>query len=247
MRELPIIFNIEMVLAILDGRKTVTRRPIKGDPKRLRWEGFVIAGEYGFRDEHGRLYRCPFGEIGDLLYVRETWRVGAWDEDNGEIAFDYKADGQSGKYVELEDDELFSRLWEQSCEDAEKEGCEVDENERYSWCRGESPCRWRPSIHMPKAAARIWLEIADIRVERVQNITEDQAIKEGIIEEEFYPDDGYPLSVGYTHEFEKVRNNRHRCLYNKARIPFSHLWDDVYNTWDANPWVWVIEFKRIEK
>jgi len=231
-RELPIIFNTEMVRAILDGRKTVTRRPVKDSSSYTKvspcsnWnDGFIFIKEGKIKGSGtGKQLRCPYGQICDHLYVRETWRVGAWDEDNGEIAFDYKADGHIGKYVELEDDELFSRLWEQSCEDAEKEGCEVDENERYSWCKGESPCRWRPSIHMPKAAARIWLEIADIRVERVQDITEEQAEDEG-----------------FAMPWETPLNQ-----WISSRDRFAATWNSIYGNWVKSPLVWVIEFKRIE-
>jgi hypothetical protein len=178
----------------------------------------------------GACIACPYGQPGDRLWVRETWRVGAWDEEESCITVDYKADGYYRReWLKVEDEELFERLWQQSSCEAEKaleEGkikiIDKDLGEgRYTWEPSESPCRWRPSIHMPRWASRITIEITDIRVERLQEITEEDAKKEGI--------DGVPTAVG--------------IMYMPA---FSRLWDFIHgkDSWNQNPWVWVIEFKK---
>ncbi|MCD7725850.1 MAG: hypothetical protein LUI12_09955 [Clostridiales bacterium] len=217
-KELPILFNTEMVRAILDGRKTVTRRIVKFPEKK------------------------PY-QFGDILYVREAWRVGAWDICNQAIAFDYK-DGTCGNLTYINSYELFKRLVNQSREDGRKAKCEYNGAD-FVWKKGESPCRWHPSIHMPKEAARIWLKVTDVRVEQLQNITKEDCIQEGIYASNCndcitpFGCDGCPYE-GYG-EVDA----------------FVELWDSTIKNikksdlerygWEANPWVWVIEFERCEK
>jgi hypothetical protein len=192
----PILFNTEMVQAILEGRKTVTRRLVK--PKYKKDEGgFQVCtnkatGERWIEKhdwdegsfDNPRYVNPPY-QVGDILYVRETWNYSPnW-------YYCYKADAIP------------------------------DDNHGYI---GSIP--WRPSIHMPKEAARIFLKVTDIRVERLQDITEEQAEKEGV------------KAYG--------QNN---CSGTSARIAFAELWDSISETkfeWRANPWVWVIEFERVE-
>lgn len=192
----PILFNGEMVRAILDGRKICTRRLVKHNVDA------VLNSPYHMEHPETedvwlikRLCRAPY-DPGDILYVRETWD---WDPDN-EVAktYYYKADG-----------------------DLRPEGY-----------KGMG---WSPSIHMPKEAARIWLKVTDVRVERLQDITAEQILKEGI---------------GLTQDMiESVKEMKEHC-----DIPFAATWNhtlkksdlDRYG-WAANPWVWVIEFERCEK
>lgn len=235
-RVLPILFNTEMVEAIMRQTKTVTRRTVKGFiPNDAVW-GYTIFTPKGrisccgtFADGYGeKFFKLPYMPE-DILYVRETWRVGAWDIQNQMIAFDYK-DGTCGGLVHIDNRELFERLVYQSREDARKAHCEYNGAD-FIWRKGESPCRGRTSIHMPKEAARIWLKVTDVRVERLQDITHIDIIMEGV-EPEY-------LNV---HSGEKTRDD------------FAGLWDstidktklDLYG-WKANPWVWVIEFERCEK
>nr|DAP42622.1 MAG TPA: ASCH domain protein [Caudoviricetes sp.] len=199
----PILFNTEMVRAILDGRKTCTRRAVK--TRRKDACGFYVTkrpdgsftGVYEY-DEDERMFENQLIQYkpGDILYVRETWcglPVNEAGHFRGHPIYYYKADG-----------------------DLRPEG----------W-RGA----WRPSIHMPKKAARIWLKVTDVRVERLQDIDGKGCLKEGIEEE--------PLKyVG--DEFVKGM--------------FHDLWDSTIKKsdldrygWDANPYVWVIEFERCEK
>jgi len=217
---LPILFNTDMVRAILDGRKTVTRRIVKPQPPdtthiqctkgNCTW-GFWEDGEKHFIKE-------PY-DIGDILYVRESvfQGVGHYLDVSGETVsvltqnFEYYADGLHEK-----------DHWK-------------DKYER-TWMHR------RPSIHMPKEAARIFLKVKDVHVEKLQGMSEDDALKEGI----HY--DNCPS--GFTW---KQRTSMVDC-YTSALGAFGHLWnttikseDREYCNWEANPWVWVIEFERCEK
>lgn len=169
MKERPIIFSTPMVLAILGGWKTQTRRIIR-NPERL--QGLMLAGE--------EPAWCPYGGPGDLLYVRETWRVGAWHLDDNLIAVDYLA----GNYPRREwlecDEKIAARLIEQSIQDAEKAFGKTPVGEYgFDWEPGQSPCRWRRSIHMPKEFSRIWLKNEGVTADKLQEITEQEAILEG--------------------------------------------------------------------
>jgi hypothetical protein len=197
----PILFNTEMVRAILEGRKSCTRRLVKPQPdeKHTYPLGFVTdstekkkAGCFGFGiDEYGGSiqYAKPPYQPGDILYVRETWcglPVNEAGHMRGHTIYYYKADG-----------ELRPKGW-----------------------RGT----WHPSIHMPKEAARIWLKVTDVRVERLQNMTDDDAEAEGCFD------------------------------YTSTALGFFDVWDSTIKKsdldrygWNANPWVWVIKFERCEK
>ena len=242
-----ILFNTEMVRAILDGRKSCTRRINKD-------ANDYVVPDMDFYDSDKRTYAvhnyankehtdklsiaertCPICQ-GDILYVRETWRVGAWDIFNQMIAFDYK-DGTCGELTYIHDQELFERLVNQSREDARKAKCDYNGVD-FVWEKGKSPCRWHPSIHMPKEAARIWLKVTDVRIERLQDVTEDGAKAEGVID-----------NRGFIHSPENEYDRIHT-----AREHFIKIWNSTIKKsylnrygWDANPWVWVIEFERCEK
>lgn len=195
----PVLFNTEMVKAILVGRKTVTRRLIKGIPSDAQMVGTLIDSTIqGDTKNIGKLWykvhepditmnvytKFPY-EIGDILYVRETWCK------NGG-AYLYKA------------------------------GCpHLQDN---MWIK------WHTSIHMPKEAARIFLRVKEVRVERLWDITETQAKAEGVI-----TNDAVKVS-SYRYWFEQLWN---------STIDMKNHWMDY--SWSANPWVWVIEFERISK
>lgn len=219
----PILFNTEMVRAILDGRKTCTRRVIKLQPQsRLCYtyagshKGCIGKWTYPNRGAHefwGEEYKLPENikdeelskqwnppyHTDDILYVRETWKKAP--------------DG----YYYYE-----------------------------SWQRNDiaDVTKWKPSIHMPKKAARIWLKVTDVRVERLQDITPKGAESEGV-GNLFYDDIGYG---------EKNYRTEVDPEYGIAKEQFAWLWESTIKKsdidrygWDANPWVWVIEFERCEK
>ena len=217
----PILFNTEMVRAILDGRKRCTRRLIKHNVDT------VLNSPY--HKEHPetedawlirRLCRAPY-DPGDILYVRETW---AWCP-----CWDCGMDGEQGECeheAELkfhdEKREHGCYMYRASCEDNEYPSVDT----------------WHPSIHMPKEAARIWLKVTNVRVERLQEITEDGAKAEGAID-----------NRGFIHSPKNEYDSIHT-----AREHFTEIWNSTIKKsdldrygWNTNPWVWVIEFERCEK
>ena len=199
-RELPIIFSGPMVRAILAGRKTQTRRVIKPQPES------VVEMEA----------RPPKCAVGDRRWVKETWRVGAWDEDTGEVCVDYRADGYSRReWDAVPDPEMFERLWIQSCDDAKKAGVGPDGEGQYLWKPGEAPTRWRPSIFMPRWASRLTLPVTGVRHERLRSISMADAVAEG---------------------FENVAEFRAYWKTLNAKRGFG---------WAENPWVVVIEWPRV--
>lgn len=222
----PILFNTEMVRAILDGRKTCTRRVIKPQPdeKHTYPLGFVTdstekkeVGCFGFAaNEYGvsiQYVKPPYRYApGDILYVRETFAwCPCWD-----CGLDIEPGRCSNATAKIyKEGEYGCYMYRASCEDNEYPSADT----------------WHPSIHMPKEAARIWLKVTDVRVERLQDITSEQISREGV-------------EVEYPH----VLNGEEK------RYAFSTLWNSTIKKsdldrygWDANPWVWVIEFERCEK
>lgn len=206
----PILFNTEMVRAILDGRKDATRRIVKGFiPNDAVW-GYTAFTPKGyiscrgtFADGYGeKFFKLPC-ESGDILYVRETWM------DYAGLTM-YKAD------------------------------CDIYRLDSLNF----AGFVWHPSIHMPKGAARIWLKVTDVRVERLHDITPKGAESEGV-GNLFYDDIGYG---------EKNYGTEVDPEYGIAKEQFAWLWESTIKKsdldrygWDANPYVWVIEFELCEK
>jgi hypothetical protein len=216
-KERPILFSAPMVRAILEGRKTVTRRAVKG----LKTDNPVIAGadetpmtccwDYG-----GPVIRCPYGQPGERLWVRETWM----DLRGTGVEHRPDPDGPLQRYAYRADNPA---------------GSHADE------ARKDFGLKWKPSIHIPRVASRILLEITGVRVERLQDISEAQAMAEGIVGVAFRPDDGWPICTGYMVGPDDGKTG----LQTTAAKAFAGLWDSVGGDWDANPWVWVVEFKRV--
>ena len=222
MSDHPILFRGEMVRAILDGRKTMTRRVLTPPaPWDYGDDGIDIQWAVGN-------IRCPYGKPGDRLWVRETWRVGTWDETAGMICVDYKADGHARKeWLQVKDEEQFERLWVQSTDDVLAAGLETGENDEYHWEPGKGPTRWRPSIFMPRWAARLTPEVVSVRAERVQDISDEDIVKEGV--------GRYTFACGAASD----NPPDHRWAFIK-------LWDSINakrgHGWHVNDWVWVVEF-----
>ncbi|HHU4099113.1 hypothetical protein QAA37_014725 [Citrobacter freundii] len=217
MKERGMIFNGEMVRAILDGRKTQTRRIISNVgadnciplQKRTKTKDGIYthvmdANIYGL---------CPFGKVGDRLWVRETWSDVNLE---GAPAVAYRADDEV--YDLMEDESLLDEDGAFNYQDPRVSKYQFAE--WYSDLISGVEGNWRPSIHMPRWASRILLEITDVRVERLNAITESDASAEGITDTGF----GDLLVDGYR-----------------------YLWKSIYgdDSWQANPWVWVIEFKVV--
>ena len=233
MKERPILFTGPMVRAILDRTKTQTRRVVRPQPVGIEEpeEGFMYCGDDGIvsgrqryqTDADGGFYvdwvefptRCPYGIPGDRLWVRETWAQHPMDEQDPPEHIIMREDG--------------SNWW---CHDPIKRG---DKN---SDCPPWNVSRWRPSIYMPRWASRITLEITDIRVERVQEISEEDAKAEGVRLN--VDQDGKPLL-----KLTGARPIREWTF----KEHFADLWDSINGkkpgrSWDDNPWVWVIHFRR---
>lgn len=242
MKERPIIFSADMVRAILDGRKTQTRRAVKPQlPSDFSFAKFLADGRAVFDVGNGwgvEYVNCPYGAIGDRLWVREKWRVVGWD-DGGPYTIEY-ADGSTMQEKENfdYDYEKYMRYYEQSDKECTDAGLELDENDCYILKDGVVPTRWRSPIHMPHWASRITLEITDIRVERVQEISERDAGKEGI-------QDIYVPGVVYIGNGETVP----KATEATDVETYQYLWDSLNAKrgypWSSNPWVWVIEFERL--
>ncbi len=239
MRILPILFNTDMVRAILEGRKKATRRVIKFPKNRFTGEipkadklkvykNTILADKISFHEEpHFAFDVKPPCKTGDILYVRETW---AW-----EPCWDCGMDTEEGGC-----DYEYERVYNQK---KKEYGCYCY---RASMEMGEelSVDTWHPSIHMSKAAARIWLKVTDVRVERLRDMSEEQVKAEGVY---------------FNHELMawtwKHKANRRTChAYIGMYSAMKALWNstvkekdkDKYD-WNANPWVWVIEFERCKE
>ena len=229
-RELPVLSSGEMVRAILDGRKTQTRRPVKPQPFDFYRQPLPASAEiratddgfwlYHFSDEDGDGWekgpvgKCPLGAVGDCLYVRETWALHreTFEGQGSGYTLQFRADSATrevlfdGRVIPAGDPKDTPKPWPATAVNM----------------------GWRPSIHCPKWAARIWLEVTDVRVERVQGISTEDVIAEG-------------LST-------TLREHAAEC---DLRDQFVTLWGSVYGKqgfgWELNPWCWCVSFRRIDR
>ncbi|HBY4949381.1 hypothetical protein ACQX9G_06505 [Klebsiella pneumoniae] len=214
------IFNGEMVRALLSGRKTQTRRIIKPQPE-LTLSG-SLSGKWLSRPLNGLLLpkiediaiHCPFGAVGDRIWVRETWGVVSHAFSDDGLMIDWVPDRPATAIHEMPFGNGYYSGYAIYATDGDFTWGDDDGYEDGRWC-------WKPSIHMPRAASRILLEITDVRVERLRSMSQDDARAEGVIAA------SGPMEAG---------------------LAFRELWDSIYGeeSWKANPWVWVIEFKRVE-
>lgn len=221
MKTKPILFSTPMVQAILDGRKTQTRRIIDKDG----WVNAITELEPVAIAAAG--YN-PKYQTSDIIWVRETWRMTGWNET--EMLIEYK-DGISS-WAEIKDLMWLSKQVEKLA--AKGYLRSNHETERFDVVK-EIP--WKPSIFMPKEACRMFLKVTDVRVERLQDISEDDAIAEGI--EEVRP---APFLIRY-------KNYLENGYLDSPIESFKTLWQSINGkeSWKRNPWVWVYEFEKIEK
>lgn len=238
----PILFNTEMVRAILDGRKTCTRRVVKIQPdeKHIFPLGFITGSTekkeigcfgFGINENGGSIqFAKPPYQTGDILYVRETWQC--WRAHRYEATADirFRAGG----------DDVRLQFANGNTDSIDRLDYDTFVHKWFSH-NGE----WKPSLFMPKEAARIWLKVTDVRVERLKDITEDGALREG------------SQGIRCNH----VALGEHGCTdcmntgwIEPPQVEFMQIWNSTIKKsdidrygWDANPYVWVISFERCEK
>ena len=232
-KERPILFSAPMVKALLEGRKTQTRRalrtqpldvlPMKGNKSGIEWIGLMKRDP----EMKGLVFRCKLGQPGDKLYVKETFRVSAKHDaspprslpfDRG-LSIAYAAGGMmcrdevGGPYISHPNDDLYDADW-----------------------MGKT----RVSIHMPRRASRITLEIISVRVERLNDISEADVVAEGVkySQRAISSYESIPCFWDYLNNQPDYRN---------ARDSYASLWESINGagSWEANPFVWVVEFRRI--
>lgn len=241
MKVIPMLFQTELVRALLEGRKTVTRRPLtieagwelkdrkltkitSSHPKKGKWGALIRKETFDDKYQHDIVTAPCF--VGDLIYVRETFMPDpdadhdSWDEHELSY-FEWAGCDSSPQFLP----------------DALKtpEHCIYKAN-------GPVDGKWTPSIHMPRWASRLTLKVIDVRIEQVQDITEQQAQNEGFRFHSLYNEWGglevHPDSRSHAPQWR---------WYEKASHAFKYLWNNIYNNWDQNPYVWVIEFEVIHK
>ncbi|PXK97257.1 hypothetical protein [Klebsiella variicola] len=221
MKERGMIFNGEMVRAILDGRKTQTRRIMKVQPEHselglrrvVESKNGIDDGKYFWSQSdatglksRSKPFACPFGTVGDRIWVREAFRVHSRATDVATLV--YKASERNS--------------WTEQTHRVPVAVCN----------KPATPEKWTPSLHMPRWASRILLEITNVRVERLNAISQADAIAEGA-------PPSHPSIDCVSQEYG---------FPDFSRSWFGQTWQHIYGeeSWDANPWVWVIEFKRVE-
>ncbi|HBS1180133.1 hypothetical protein ACO0KB_27180 [Klebsiella pneumoniae] len=224
MKERGMIFNGEMVRAILDGRKTQTRRIMAPQPaddieRCIFPNPEVIGWKSSRRHKHGSTtaHFCHYGKPGDRIWVRETWGVVSHAFSDDGLMIDWVPDRPSTAIHEMPFGNGYYSGYAIYAADGDFTWGDDDGYEDGRSC-------WKPSIHMPRAASRSLLEITNVRVERLQSITLGDICKEvgcGLY-------DFRPATYGFQ--------------------VWEELWESIYGeeSWKANPWVWVIEFKRVE-
>ena len=218
----PILFSTDMVKAILDDRKSMTRRVIKPqptEPKQNLTDGVWVDWYEGNR----YLMTQPRYQIGDVLYVRETWRI------------------QNTKYDERVPWKYTEHKLQYRADFTD------EENAQYGRRGGLKPCKWKPSIHMPKEAARIFLRVTEVRAERLQEIGRDDCEKEGLHDDSEYIWRG----IASCHDYTISRTTKISDVYRQG---FATLWDSInakrnggIYAWDKNPFCWVYSFEKIER
>lgn len=216
--EIPLLFQTEMVKANMEDRKTQTRREfnqpsyLTNESQSFKGMGFVNGNPSHYAASIGTenfstLFKSPYGKPGDLLWVRETWLK--LDRDHVITSeYAYKANGDSDT-----------------------------EDLRKDYIKSGRKYNWKPSIHMPKAASRLWLMVEEIRVERLQDITEEDAMAEGIEKVNIHGQDSWKRYDGYA------------LVTSSPIVSYWSLWASINGeeSWNSNPWVWVIKYRILSK
>lgn len=240
-KERPIIFSAESVRAILDGRKTQTRRVAKTGEEKYGWtpcrpaewytssaidrDGMLIPGKEVFgvyNDDGDCACPCPYGAPGDKLWVKEKWLFTALSSNDCDCAVGY-SDGTQSPTIDIFhecDDETRDRYFREDAEDCKKAGWLQDADGIFhnpNEDDGTNPARWRSPLFMPRWASRLTLEIVNVRCERLNDISDDD-----------YHAEGYDVLSDFVETWDKL-NSKRGC------------------GWYSNPWVWILSFKKVEE
>ncbi len=264
-KERPILFNGEMVRAVLDGRKTQTRRVIKPQPTNrpepccYSGTGWAESNDDGGCKCSNKPIRCPYGEPGDRLWVRETWMeydVNDFDGENCDehhvsVLYRSSYDPQGPGPAHVQPNAVVPHQVDYETLDNARRA--IHQYEVF----GE---KWKPSIFMPRWASRINLELTDVRVERVQDISEEDARAEGLerIHVEYPPSPSNDFQGDWSVGFKDYKNIGEYAGWGGDAGAFScplksfmSLWNSINESrgfgWEVNPWVWVVEFKVIDE
>jgi len=269
MKFIPILFSTAMVQAILEDRKTMTRRTkglelVNETPDRFRYCGnsdeidvprLAIPYDdrvyYQFELTNSNMVayvvKCPY-KTGDVLWVRENGQLAGWDFEDGEARIKYE-NGDIEEYFIGDDDSYnwtvkqFEKLRDSGI--LKLVECDDEEQERFEFSDKKQPLI--PSIHMPKWTSRIFLKVKSVRVERLQDISEEDAKAEGV---ERWVDDRLKSNPTHYQIYSDFDNPDDPAFYSSTAVgSFESLWRLINgkDSWNENPWVWVIEFERIEK
>lgn len=276
MKEIPILFRTEMVKAIIEGRKTMTRRICKDNADNLIgyeyvtnsqtypefWKGKKSKPYTGWIAKFNDLViamprKCPYGKVGDILYVRENWKMIGWDFEDDEATIEYTTGEKVSLplYSEVVDEKAINWLVKKfeklvACGyymPSQDSG--VDKDPVFEKTDKVQP--FSPSIHLPKWGSRIWLEIVSVKAERIQDISEDDSLSEGVeknchgdislCSSSYCKDKGCQASEEFFHYMRGVDD----FPAYSAKESFESLWEKINRreSWESNPWVWVIQFK----
>lgn len=256
MKESPILFSTPMVQAIADDRKTMTRRILPNVPEWIEKFGFndltpegCISGLGTFEGSPAqKFFKNPYGVTGDRLWVRETWRPTGWGEDFDWMSIEFLAGGISQEVNPWEIWGCAADVFQEKlvAEALTRGGTQIEDDFAIHTNLPEKGLKWRPSIFMPRAACRTLLEITSIRVEKLWDITDEDAIAEGC---RHFP------NLPSKHPGEDTRwsfedaASVDECLIS-PKYAFLNYWDKLnkkrgYGI-EAKPWVWVVSFKKVE-
>ncbi len=259
-KEIPILFSTEMVQAIIAGRKTQTRRLLKTqpliDPQTGDWmyrspvDGREEVHSIDFWKESRIKSGSPYGKPGDILYVREAWKMTGWDFEENEAAISF-ADGEEITFVTPEgDDKAYEWIVRQFEKLLKKDIICPETEEESPMIFTGNPHPISPSIHLPKWCSRIWLEVVNVRVERLRAISPGDACEEGV---EYWNIDGEAMEGGeLVADFKNYMWRDDRRYKDWAFPTYANPVSSFYSLWEKingkdglkkNSWVWVIEFK----
>lgn len=253
MKQIPILFSEPMISANMSGQKSMTRRTRSlnkvNESRKYEFQHiFYDLAIFKHKSTGKQLaVKCPYGQVDDILWVRENWRVSAWRIEDSEIKIEYAYGQQKWIDIHWVMKEPLSLEWLYGyISTLEEKGIiepiELGDDEGVYQFKKEIP--WRPSIHMPKQACRSYLKVKSIKVERLHDISEEDAINEGI--SRWYDNRHYHKGGTGAWRYKNYHTNE-MDLLDPIRS-FQTLWESINGkeSWKSNPWVWVVEYEETQ-